>query len=357
MTTTQSKPATVAAIHARIERKNALIDEIANTRAGIGEASGAYGELFQRCRDAYTEEGRIDRELAKARAERRATNVATLEARLEQHRIATEELEQRAEQARHEKDRLTAALDRLEREELPACQQATSLEEVKAHQDEIAALQQEVANLDEAIAGRHRLIQEIRDELPAMAVRTAERCDLLAQVATNQATQAQVDELDARIEAEQREHERVRGQVQAAIDQAEQTIAGLERMRMDVAARKEALEALSPMVMEQFVRSKIDALAADYVATAALLADLFIQLNGAEMLLYRVIGTAPNLLGSQELTIPAFNLDACRDAPRRGRADTVFLFRGEIEGARATAWHKAVTSEVARLRNAGITLI
>lgn len=350
------QPATAAQIYARHERKQAILGEIVAVKESIEKTHATLATLNRQCQESYTGQSGLERDLKFAASTNRNDNVATLEARIDRAKGKIKALDEKREEATSESHHLAAVLDRLEREELPACQQATTSEEVVAHQMAIADLEREAAGLDEAIQGKRRLIQEIRAELPALAERAAERCELLALVAINQATQAQVDELDAKIAAEQREHERVRSQCQAAIDQAEQAIAGLETMRAGIAERIDALKARSPFVMEQFLRSEMDSLAAAYVENARETMDLFIQLQGVNTLLYGVMGRDPNLLGSQELSIPGFNLKACRDVPRRGNSSGD-LFRNEIEGQRATAWQKTRAGQLARLRELGINLI
>lgn len=354
MSKNSHQPATAAQIYARHERKQAILAEIAEVRESIGGTHAKISHLEQERRQAYTEEKRMERDLESARKEKR--EVASLEARLEKHKAGLAATESAYEEAVHEGAHLAAVLDKLEREDLPICQQTTTAEEVLAHQAAILGFEQEAASLDEAIQTQHRLIQEIRDEVPVLADRSAERCELLALVAINQAPQGRVEELDEKIKAERDEHERVLDQAKAIISQAEQTIAGLESMRADVLNRVGSLKTLSSFVMEQYLRSEMDTIACAYVEKAREITELFIQLHGVNMLIYGVCGQDPKLIGPQELSIPGFNIKACRDT-FTGRMAGGHLFRGEIEGHRAMAWQKTMAAQRARLRNLGINLI
>ncbi len=331
------------------------VGEIAAIKEAITQNSAAISILDRYIREAYAEQSGLERDL-KFDAGHPA-HAAELEARIGRAKGKTKALDEKLEEATLASHRLAADLDKLELEELPACQQATTVEEVVAHQMAIADLERAATGLDAAIQGKRRLIQENRAKLPALVDRTTDRCELLAMAELNQATQAQIDELDAKIEAEQREHEQVRSMSQMVIDQAEQTITGLETMRANIADRIDTIKARSPFVMEQFLRSEMEELATIYVEKAREIKDIFIHLHGVEMLLHSVVGPGHEVIGVQELAIPGFNLKACHDVPRKGTSSVRYLFRGDIEGHRAMAWQKSMSNQRARIRNLGITLI
>lgn len=344
-------------ICARHERKQAILGEIAAVREAIGNIHETIGALERQSREAASEQSSLERDLKAAISSNRTGNVAGLEERIGQFKGYLAELDEQRQVAERESHRLAGELDRLEKAAMPGREPAATLEDVIAHQMSIADLEQEAAKLADAILKKRRFVQEISDQLPVIAERAEERCELLALAAINQGTQAQIDELDAKVAAEQLEYDRVLSQSREAIDQAEQAIAGLGKLRAGVTDKIYALQSLSPYVMEQFLRGEMDTLGDAYVQKAREIKDLFIRLHGVNMLLYGVMGQDPGLLGSHELSIPGFNMKACRDVPTRGQPALGEMFREEIAGQRATAWQKAMACQRARLRELGINLI
>lgn len=182
------------------------------------------------------------------------------------------------------------------------------------------------------------------------------RPDLLARLALGEANAHELDELDVIIANEVAMESEASSTAISKVQDAEATIIGLRRMLSELQDQLEKLDAQTPDIEFDFLRSEANKAGDGYVEAAEKLLEMW-----ALLCLYDDMAKAINRDGKVrptfknsffgELTAPAFRVPACDD-PKRFREGRV-IAPHSLENAmkRARAIH------IDRLRLAGMTLV
>jgi cell division protein FtsL len=176
------------------------------------------------------------------------------------------------------------------------------------HQAKIGNTETKIASLNSAIAAQRKLIADAQATIPAIPARSAERENLIADIALGQATAEDLKTLDAQIAKEQRAYDDAKKKVAADINTGEAAIAGLERKLQDAQADLDTLNDASTAIMQQYVRGEAETVAQDYVDAALRLKDAYLRLRGLNAVLSGYGGRSFIGIGADRLYISGFAL-------------------------------------------------
>ncbi len=271
------------------------------------------------------------------------------------------DLEEKAGQMKSELDTITQQIEDLEVErtrlneiDLPACIQKTGMAEVLAYQDELKALRVDAKRLKDAITAQNKIISEAKASIPQVRDLSARRAEILADIAIGQAKQKDLDDLDQEVEREHKAQVAFRSKAEPIINQAGQTIAGLE-VKLSEQERKIAWkERDTPLILEQYLMSEIDQHGALYVSQAMALKDTFCKLVALEALLKDATGETHGIMPFN-LTIPLPKLDECKELAAKESPD--ILFTTKFAGPGNTIYQTWIQTERERLNGEGCEIL
>lgn len=245
---------------------------------------------------------------------------------------------------------LNAELNDCESVQLPACQAATSVEEVLAFQTRGALLRKKIEDLEAAIALQEKKVVEASSGVPDISRLITKRQSLLAEIAMGKAEEAALTRFDADLEPEKAKTEEAKRQADNIIAQAQQTSAGLRPL---LEAAHQALAEHNDKrttVLDQFLKSEAEQACAAYLEHAKHVIDELLRLVALDTLI-RPYAKSFLAYGWQDSYLPLFNLPPCRGMGANGDKSVLFKLQHSD-----TAVNKATTQELARIRALGVEL-
>lgn len=251
-------------------------------------------------------------------------------------------------------EELEAERQRLKDVELPQCLQKTGMAEVLAHQDSIKAMRDDAKRIEDAITAQSEIIRQAETSIVRAQDRSAQRAEILANIAMGEASQKDLDELDALVASERKAHEKSLAEATPIARLAAETIAGLDKKASVLKQQIAAMERDSTMVMEQFLMSEITDMASQYVQHAQAVKEAFYRLVALEKLLRTATGSNSNIMPFT-LQIPLPNLEEFRELALNNDPSLMVTFRSPWNGEHVIApW---IAAERNRLVNEGCDLL
>ncbi|MBK6744538.1 MAG: hypothetical protein IPG66_16875 [Hydrogenophilales bacterium] len=250
-------------------------------------------------------------------------------------------------------------LKALEEVVIPGCMCAATIEDAMPHQNRLEALRADAARIESAISKQREAIRDAESAIVPAPDRSALRAKVLAEVAMGETGEQTLIDLDALIASEQQAHAASLGKVNPTIEQARQTIAGLDGRLVNIQADLTRAASFTPEVIERLLLSEI------YLACNAFVSQM---LAGQEQ--FRGIGALENLLNryaihgaaavggryvviDRNIVLP-LPKDAEFDRLRmRGHPESLFRSMGDV-AFDVTDFERAA---IERLRGAGCTLL
>lgn len=146
---------------------------------------------------------------------------------------------------------LTAERQQIEKVEIPACFQETAIDEILVHQDALNGMRLDAKRLEDAIAAQRQVIIQAEATVIPPKNRDARRAEILADIAIGEAQRKDLDDLDKEMERERGAHLDSRAKADPVINQATQTITGLEAKLSDQQSKIARKERDTPLILEQ----------------------------------------------------------------------------------------------------------
>jgi DNA repair exonuclease SbcCD ATPase subunit len=186
--------------------------------------------------------------------------------------------------------------------------------EVLEHQQALAAAELKAAGLRAGIAHQEQIIREAEGNVPSMDGLSQRREDLLADIATGDATAEALKTLDAQIEKRTKEVDQAAAKVKKATGQARQTIAGLTRKLAEAEAEVTKIKAeVLPAALVGYLKARAETAAEEYMQAASALFEKLQQLVGIGTLLKKFPEGNDVFLSVNwsQFRIPGFALKGC----------------------------------------------
>lgn len=197
-----------------------------------------------------------------------------------------------------------------------------------AHREKIADLQAQAIQLEELIARKQTEIAEAKAGIPDVSHLTAQRQDLLADLALGKVSENEVAALNEEIATKTAERGRIASAAKHATEAAEHAIVGLSRrlegVQQEIAALSELK--LNQRLVAAVLKHHAEGLGAEYCKAAEQVDALYMRLMALSGLLMAQglpVGIASHCAGSFE--IPSFNLDSCKPYEMHNWAGNLFL--------------------------------
>lgn len=184
-----------------------------------------------------------------------------------------------------------------------------------AHMKDIADLQSQATQLEMLITSKQTEITEANARIPDISHLTAQRQDLLADLAMGKTTEAEVANLDSEIAVKISARTEIASATKQIVDAAEHAIAGLGRRQE--AIHQKIAELSEPKriewLIEEVLKLHAETLGAEYMKAANQVKELFMRLMAVDGFIKthgRTNGIAPHCWMAMDIT--SFNLDVCR---------------------------------------------
>jgi chromosome segregation ATPase len=155
---------------------------------------------------------------------------------------------------------------------------ATATEEIILFKKRLSDAVQKIESLREQIALQEEIIETTRSGLPSLDGLHLKREDLLAEIATGNATENQLAELDSLIASEKKKISESLKDADATIEHARQTISGLKRMLAVAEEELATLELRDKTIVSRFLRIEAEKAGSEYARHAGELVAKFRQL-------------------------------------------------------------------------------
>lgn len=171
------------------------------------------------------------------------------------------------------------------------------------------------AKLDELRTSVQRCEQKIEEQLEIIkgAEATIEpldqglitkRADMLALIAIGDADQSELNDLDTEIEKAKKRHRASVEKVGPLIDQATQTIQGLQRKNDALRGQLADVEKQTPKVLDLYLKEEVTRVSDQYVEAANLTKDAFLRLLALERIYSKATGSRTANFIKHELSLP-----------------------------------------------------
>lgn len=340
------RKATTDNVYDRIARKQEVLARINEIRGELSSLSGQRNHTDAKLMEAknavvgFTDEYVEKYPDAKARKDSLVRSIA-------QHRENLDIIKQQMEDLEAERQHLKDV-------ELPQCLQKTGMAEVLAHQDSIKTMREDAKRIEDALSVQSEIMSQAEQSIVKVQDRGAQRAEILANIAMGEASQKDLDELDALVAAEREAHDKSLAGAKPIALQAAETIAGLHAKKTELTQQIAAKERDTAMVMEQYLMSEITDLSGQYVQHAQAVKEAFYRLVALENLFRTATGSNRNIMPFT-LQIPLPNLEEFRDLALKNDPSLLVTFRPPWNGDNVvTPW---ITAERERLMGEGCDLL
>jgi len=226
-------------------------------------------------------------------------------------------------------------------------------EDVLKYQFDFIRVQKKVDDLQEAICIQEEVIK-VDSIIPSMKEWNTKRENLLAEIASGQASENDLQEFEKVFSKEEKIIEAAQAKANKAIAFANQTISGLKRKLMVATNELNLMKSKKVDVLSHFFKAQLEAVAEEYVELAGKLVEKYKQILALEYLSTVCRGKLKILLLNWEaLSIPLFNLNACKTLNST-------YFPGLWDESRFASYSKSlkmsVEAEMGRIDKLGIVL-
>jgi chromosome segregation ATPase len=225
-----------------------------------------------------------------------------------------EQLKTKVEIAAKEAGEAEARLEELQEEEKAIIAEVfdldTAVEETILFRTRLSDAAQKVTQLQEQIALQEEVSDKTRSGLPSLDKLNRKREDLLAEIATGNATECQLSELDTLIESEKKRVSVALEDAETTIEHARQTIAGLNRKLTEAEDDLATLELRDKAVISRFLRVEAEKAGSDYARLAGELVGKFRRLVALGRIMSARGFTSIGEDNLHQFTIPRFMLNA-----------------------------------------------
>lgn len=339
----KNKTSAVETLKKRIENKRAALSRRDEVRRLIADSSLSISGLEGEYRDLGYRLGEISG----------ADHLSDRKARLQAERDRVNEALQEAVTLG---DQLRNELRQLEYEIIPGALQATTLADIMPHQRELAELRSTVTRLDGVVREQRAIIQAARDSITEAPDRAGERANILARIAIGEADPQELAYVDASIASEQAAHVASKSEANPVIEQATQTIAGLESKIAEVRGSINVLNEQTPFVLEQYLNSEIERACALYMEHARTVQEAFIRVLAMERLMKRATGHDVRMVMPRLLKLPCPALDEYREQSANPNEPNVLIDADSVY-FQASTYLAAEAEIVERMHAEGCTLL
>jgi hypothetical protein len=137
---------------------------------------------------------------------------------------------------------------------------------ITKHNDIINTVQSEIEGYQQLIAAQQQIIEKANDEPDPTIPLMVKREDLLTDIALGKDKAGELSNLDAEIGTIKAEQATTRTDNKNAINQAEQTINGLNRRVIDTQERLRLLQAYTPKIIDAYLMAKANQAAIEFNA-------------------------------------------------------------------------------------------
>lgn len=224
-----------------------------------------------------------------------------------------------------------------------------SLADVLAHQNDLKALQAEAKRFEDAISAQNEIVSQAKDSITPSRDLSAQRADILASIAIGDADQADLDKLDGIANKERASHDASSRKAEPVINQANQTIAGLQRKLADL-GEKVALKALDTKpIHAHFLLAEVKRVSALYVSQALATKEVFMQLVALDRMHGDMDNTRQSVI-SQPISLPLPGLEEFAEMATED-GNKLFVFAPPGHGSEAL--NRQIQSERERLIGEG----
>ena len=343
---TTTKPAHVERIYARVERKKEVLERLKKNSLELSELSRRKAPLEY---DLQQKKNAI-----RGFSENWLNSHPEDSAKKTHFENLVSEMKDDLDDINQQMEALEAERKRLKEVDLPGCIQDTEIAEVVAHQDAIKALRADAMRLQEAIAAQRQIISEAKASIVPVQDQSAQRAEILANIAIGEAGQKDLDELDSVAEGQRKTHEASRAKAEPIISKAAQTITGLEAKLAALGQKIEWYERETPLILEQYLMTEINRIGARYVSNAHAVKEDFLRLSVLESMLNRATGGNQSII-QFNLALPLPQLDDFRDQGWKDHPD--LLFHTQYVGTSHETYKATLKAERERLSGAGLEIL
>lgn len=247
----------------------------------------------------------------------------------EQYKGALVNAEKEEDAAEENYKRLNAELTSLQ-EELRALRLDFDVDDVLAFQEEKVAAEKEVANLRSLVEKQQSIIEEANASVPVFPDRKEARENLLVDIATDRATEADLKKLDSQIKKEEEAVSKALAKIKGPVEEAQQTLSGLRRRLEDAEGRSELLRDQRGEILFHFLMTRAEQVGKEYADLARNLIEKGKMILALESLMYNTDFVPPQFVNparfgllrdneSSGLQIPIYRLNAHENL---GKIDT-----------------------------------
>ncbi len=173
---------------------------------------------------------------------------------------------------------------------------------VLENQQAIASTNDAIATLENAISKCESQITQQQAALPDAGPLLSQRADLLAAIAIGEDKSVDMKKLDAKLEKLNAQ----RNDAAPALDVLKQTVEGLSRRLSEARATLQNLQAQRANLMSKFLRSRAEAIGAEYFESAKKMVTQYKQLRALDNLMQG----SPLGMHGEGLHIPRFRLES-----------------------------------------------
>lgn len=228
-------------------------------------------------------------------------------------------------------------------------QNSPQLQAVLRNQEATSAAQAEIQKLHEAIAVQNTKAAQIAAHAAQVAALETQLEDLLADIATGQDKEAELEALGARLALQKKD-----APEQGAQAAMSQTVAGLTRKLERTQSELKELQEKHPKLLCALVRAQAEAVGEAYVMAGQEVGNQFVRLMALGMLLRNFDGDQNIFMANREtLDLPAFRVSSVLPHAEKGAR---YCFLAGPEGGREIKADQA-EEEKAVLRAMGVEIV
>lgn len=290
---------------AALQKLNALLDRKETIQARLNEASMEY-------RNSCEEVERL--EIALREIQERMQQVPDNERYSDKRQGLTDAIrlaKSEFDDARARCCKIEGEINHLQTVELPACMAGLDAGAVLEHYRQLVNAKAEVARIQAVIDDKNQFIAKARATIPKEIDRKHERSSLMAETALGKDMKAELNRIDGEIAANQQQIAAATEQVKPAIDDAQSTLEGLEKMLISAQSAVSVLAEKSKEIAYRYHFGKAEALAEQYAFHAIKLRETYFQLLGMDRIIKQHDGKGILRSTYKPIQIPKLAMPQC----------------------------------------------
>lgn len=190
----------------------------------------------------------------------------------------------------------------------------TQLQAVLQHQEDVKTALTTISTLENTIMAQRQMIHDANNFATNVPELLTQRENLLAEIATGNKNRSELDDLNAEIDAAQKELNKNTANAATVVSEATATISGLERQLEKARTELNRLNGIKNSVINSFLQKEAALIGREYINKAFALVEKYNQLIAIDNLIRRN-GSSQNtifrLWTDKGLQIPLFKVSAC----------------------------------------------